>query len=144
MRITLTEQAVLTEAIIEESGGDKTKYQVHMSLSTGLAARSWAKSCTPSVRSGVHQDSQHWDFKLMLSLTDNQRREEQLTVIVGNNFDMKLRGTPCYQPESNVSAGELIASRTMDLLYQWHSTDTIVSMCFDTTASNTGLVTIHA
>ena len=143
MRITPTQQAALTEAIIEESGGDKTK----ISSSYATVDRSRRK-VVGDVAHTIREEwsppglaSLHWDSKLMPSLTDSHIREERLTVVVGDNFDMKLLGTPCYQPGSNVSAGELIASRTMDLLHEWHCADTIVNMCFDTTASNTGPVT---
>ena len=143
MRITPTQQAALTEAIIEESGGDTAR----ISRSYATVDRSRRKvvgDVAHTIREGWSPPgltTLHWDSKLMPSLTDNHRREERLTVVVGDNVDLKLLGTPSYQPGSNVSAGELIASHTMELLHEWHCADTIVSMCFDTTASNTGPVT---
>ena len=143
MRITPTQQAALTEAIIEESGGDTAR----ISRSYATVDRSRRKVVGDVAHTILEGWSPpglttlHWDSKLMPSLTDNHRREERLTVVVGDNVDLKLLGTPSIQPGSNVSAGELIASHTMELLHEWHCADTIVSMCFDTTASNTGPVT---
>lgn len=143
MHITPTQQAALTEAIIEESGGDTTR----ISRSYATVDRSRRKivgDVAHIIREGWSPPglaTLHWDSKLMPSLTDKHHREERLTVVVGNDVDLKLLGTPSYQPGSNVSAGELIASHTMELLNEWHCADTIVNMCFDTTASNTGPVT---
>ena len=142
MHITPTQQAALTEAIIEECGGDPTR--ISRSYSTVDRSR---RKVVGDVAQTIREEwrppasaTLHWDSKLMPSL-DNHRREERLTVVVGDNDDLKLLGTPSYQPGGSISAGEQIASRTVELLNQWNCADTIVSMCFDTTASNTGPLT---
>ncbi|KAG8198492.1 hypothetical protein JTE90_017358 [Oedothorax gibbosus] len=67
--------------------------------------------------------------------------EERLTVIVGNQSELKLLGVPAYQPGTVQASGDIIANHIVPLLASWHCTNSIINMAFDTTASNTGHVT---
>ena len=67
--------------------------------------------------------------------------DERLTVILGDSKKLKLLGVPSYFKATNQSCGEIIAELTMKLMTEWHCSDKIVNMTFDTTSSNTGHLT---
>jgi hypothetical protein len=142
MKLSPAEQAAYTEAIIEESGGDKSK----ISISYATADRSRRK-VGEKIATAVRETwkppklaSLHWDSKLMGSLTNKNVNEERLTVAVGNINEIKLLGVPAYKPGTDKGSGDIITEKSMELLRLWHCEDSIVSMVFDTTASNTGHV----
>jgi hypothetical protein len=62
-------------------------------------------------------------------------------VVVGDAKQLKLLGVPSYIKATDKSCGELVAELTMDRLTEWHCSDQIVNMTFDTTSSNTGHLT---
>ena len=54
---------------------------------------------------------------------------------------MQLLGVEKYHSKSDEAAGDIISNKIYHLLDVWKCKDSIVSMCFDTTASNTGHLT---
>ena len=52
---------------------------------------------------------------------------------------MKLLGVPNIPKGGKTETGKLIASATCNLLNEWHCSDNISAMVFDTTAANTGM-----
>lgn len=143
MKLSPAEQAAYTQAIVEESGGDSSK----IAVSYATADRSRRK-VTENIATTVREQwkapgyaSLHWDSKLMGSLTDKNVNEERLTVAVGDVNDMKLLGVPAFKPGTDRRTGDIITEKTMELLKLWDCQKSIVSMVFDTTASNTGHVT---
>ena len=77
----------------------------------------------------------------MGTLTDKNVNEERLTVAVGDVNEIKLLGVPAYKPGTDRRSGDIITEKSMELLKLWDCQNSIVSMVFDTTASNTGHVT---
>lgn len=143
MNITPSEQAVLTELIIKESGGDSSN--VATSYATAARARqSTAKVILKDIRESWIPPTAatlHWDGKKMSSLTTNTIKEERLPVLVGNSSEVKLLGVAKYHTGSDVLTGDIISSHTHDLLQSWNCLTNVVSLCFDTTAANTGHLT---
>ena len=97
MRLTPSQQATFTKAVIEKSGGDSSK----VSLSYVTAARSRS-----TVRSEIASTAQkswiapqyatvHWDSKLM-SNPNKHVLEERLVVAVGDNKSVSILGVPAY------------------------------------------------
>ena len=143
MQLSPAEQAAYTQAIIEESGGDNNK----IAVSYATADRS-RHEIGEKIATGVRMEwkcpeftSVHWDSKLIHTLTDNNVNEERLTVAIGDVHQIKLLGVPAYQVGSGRRAGEVISTKTMELLQLWNCQHSVVAMVFDTTASNTGHVT---
>ena len=140
LKMTPTQQATFTKAIIEEAGGDPDK--VSTSYATADRTRrkvgeAIAQQCrddwTPPALASLH-----WDSKLMPSLTNRNISEERLTVVVGTADKLKLLGVPSYMPGTDKGCGKIISELTVKLLDTWHCTGAVVNMVFDTTASNTG------
>jgi hypothetical protein len=75
----------------------------------------------------------HWDGKILPALTGN-KNVDRLAVIVSGSGVMKLLGVPKVPN----GTGEAQATAVFQLIDDWHLTDRIQFMCFDTTASNTG------
>ena len=61
--------------------------------------------------------------------------------MVGNAEHVKLLGVAKYPLGSDQTTGNIIAGHVMTLLNKWGCKESIASMCFDTTSSNTGHVT---
>lgn len=143
LKMTPAQQAIYTKAVIVEAGGDIK--QVSTSYSTAdRTRREVGKQIDSSLRENWVAPmlaTLHWDSKLMSSLSNQNVNEERLTVVVGNQRDLKLLGVPSYQPGSDRKSGDIIAELTVDLLESWGCADSIVNMTFDTTASNTGHIT---
>ena len=80
----------------------------------------------------------HWDGKVMLDSTNLENRHsntDRLAVVVtGRDID-KILGIAKIPS----GTGQAQANATFQLLHLWELTDDIVGMCFDTTASNTGV-----
>ena len=140
LKMTPTQQAAYTKAIIEEAGGNLSK--VAPSYATiDKSRRKVGKRIAAACRHewiAPYLATLHWDSKLMSSLENKNISQERLTVVVGNNVGLKLLGVPSYKPETDCKSGNIIADLTFDLLSTWRCTKSIVNMTFDTTASNTG------
>ena len=76
----------------------------------------------------------HWDGKILPALTGNENTD-RLAVIVSGDGAMKLLGVPKIPS----GTGEAQATAVLQLIDDWHLKDRIQFMCFDTTASNTGI-----
>lgn len=140
LKMTPTQQAAYTEALIEEAGGDLSKVASSYAT-TDKSRRTVGKSIAAACRDewvAPKLATLHWDSKLMSSLENRNISEERLTVVVGNSVELKILGVPAYQPGTDRKSGDIIADLTVDLLSTWHCADSIVNMTFDTTASNTG------
>lgn len=76
----------------------------------------------------------HWDGKMLPSLK-NKSKVERLSVSVSSPNLVKLLGIPPL----TASTGDAQANAVFKLLEKWNLTEKVRSMCFDTTASNTGI-----
>lgn len=77
----------------------------------------------------------HWDGKLLPTLTSKET-VDRLAVLVSGEGTMKLLGVPAMQN----GTGEAQAAAVFKLVEEWNLTNRLQCMSFDTTASNTGLV----
>ena len=68
-------------------------------------------------------------------------KEERLPVLIGTASEVKLLGVAKYPTGSDCCTGEIIAGKTTELLDSWNCKKSVRSLCFDTTASNTGHLT---
>ena len=141
--ITPTQQAAFTEALIKESGGDATK--IAKSYATAdKARRSVASAISQDIKSSwiaPENATLHWDGKQISSLTDNSVKEERLPILIGTASEVKLLGVAKYPTGSDLCTGDIIAVKTSELLDSWNCRTSVRSLCFDTTASNTGHLT---
>lgn len=78
----------------------------------------------------------HWDGKLLTDLSGIGKVERTAILVTGNKIEKLLS-----VPKSQNSTGETQASAVFKAIEEWDLSGNISSMCFDTTASNTG---IHA
>ncbi len=76
----------------------------------------------------------HWDGKMLPALTSKEL-VDRLAVLVSGDGTMKLLGVPKLPNET----GEAEATAVFNLIQEWNIANRIKFMCFDTTASNTGL-----
>jgi len=75
----------------------------------------------------------HWDEKMLPSLTGKDL-VERLPVLISCEGREKLLGVP----KLLAGTGEEQAENVFQLLIDWGITDSVVAVCCDTTASNTG------
>ena len=75
----------------------------------------------------------HWDGKLMAELTGDKKVDSLPTVVSGNGIEQLL----CV-PKLQAGSGQAIANALYDNVKDWELENCICSICFDTTASNTG------
>ena len=140
LKMTPAQQAIYTEALITEAGGNASK--VYSSYSTAdKARRQVGRKIASTCRDqwiAPKLATLHWDSKLMPSLCNKNINEERLTVVVGNTHELKLLGVPLYEPGTDKKSGDIIADLTNDLLQSWHCVNSITNMTFDTTATHTG------
>lgn len=143
LRMTPAQQAIYTQALIAEAGGDSSKVSSSYATVDKTRRKVGAKLANATREQWVAPKfaTLHWDSKLMPSLSNQNVTEERLTVVVGTSLDLKLLGVPAYQPGTDRKSGDIIADLTSELLLSWNCADSIVNMTFDTTASNTGHVT---
>ena len=86
--------------------------------------------------------SLHWDGKLMSSLSKcDDKIEERLPVLVTGTTGTKFLDVPALPHKSSERVGPQIAHQSKKLLQEWKCEDSVVSMVFDTTSSNTGSIT---
>ena len=64
-----------------------------------------------------------------------------MPVLVGTATEVKLLGVAKYPTGSDVCTGDIIAAKTTELLDSWNCRESVRSLYFDTTASNTGHLT---
>lgn len=76
----------------------------------------------------------HWDGKMLPALMSKEQ-VNRLAVLVSGDGVMKLLGVPTL---SN-GTGQAEATAVFNLIQEWNLADRIKFMCFDTTASNTGV-----
>lgn len=143
LKMTPTQQAAYTKAFIEEAGGDASKIANSYTTADKYRHRVVKTISNTSKEEWIPPKyaTLHWDSKIMPSLTNQHVKEERLTVVVGNNNEIKFLGVPAYQLGTDERSGDIIANHTVRLLAYWHCTDSIINMTFDTTSSNTGQVT---
>lgn len=140
LKMTPTQQAAYTQAVIAESGGDVS--MVSTSYATADRCR---RKVVSEIAVKVRKNwtpprlcTLHWDSKLTSTLKNHRVNEECMTVIIGDSTQMKLLGVPSYTEATAKSYGSIIADLTVTLIDEWQCTDRIVNMAFDTTSSNTG------
>ena len=75
----------------------------------------------------------HWDGKLLQDSTSKQHVHCLPFLLSGSNID-KLLGVS----KLTSATGEQQANAVADALQEWEVSEAVVSMCFDTTAANTG------
>lgn len=140
LKMSASQQATFTSALITESQGDISK--VASSYATAdRSRRSVVQQMALDIANGWVKPqlaTLHWDSKVMQSLSDKNSSEERLVVLVGDNDKLQLLGTPSYKSGTNRKTGDLIADRTVQLLESWRCCDIVVNMSFDTTPANTG------
>jgi hypothetical protein len=143
MKMTPTQQAAFTQAIVDEIGSDPSK----VSTSYAQAAKARHK-VNEEIASDIKKSwipprfsSLHWDSKSLPTLTDQYKHDERLAVVVGDSEELKLLGIPSYKSGTKQKAGEIISKLTVDLLTEWKCNKNVVNMVFDTTAANTGHLT---
>jgi hypothetical protein len=143
MNITPSQQSVFIEALIKESGGDVEQVATSYA-SVDRARRTVVEEVSQNIKAewtAPKAATLHWDGKQTASLTDTNVKEERLPILVGNSDAVKLLGVAKYPPGSDQKSGKIIAGHVMKLLDEWKCKESIASMCFDTTASNTGHLT---
>ena len=143
LKMTPTQQAAFTQGLITESGGDVS--MVASSYATADRAR---RKVVGEIATQIQDNWQppklltlHWDGKLTPTLNNPRITEERMTVVVGDASQLKLLGVKSYFKSKDMSVGEIIANLTSKLLMEWHCSDRIINMTFDTTSSNTGHLT---
>lgn len=81
---------------------------------------------------------QHWDGKMLSDLTSKEKRLEitdRLAIVLSANGKTKLLRVPKILN----GTGRIQADAVFNALADWNVLDKIKAMCFDTTASNTGI-----
>lgn len=76
----------------------------------------------------------HWDGKMLEDMTGHEVVYRLPVLVSGKGVDQLLS-----IPKLESGESEQIASGVYECLLSWGITDKVKSMCFDTTASNTGL-----
>lgn len=143
LKMTPTQQAAYTKALVAEAGGDTSKIASSYTTAYKYRHRVMKTISNSSKEEWIPPKyaTLHWDSKLMPSLSNPHVMEERLAVLVGNKSELKLLGVPAYRPGTDHACGEIIANLTVPLLASWNCTDSIINMTFDTTVSNTGHLT---
>ncbi|XP_033962512.1 uncharacterized protein [Pseudochaenichthys georgianus] len=143
LKMSPTQQAAFTRALVAESGGECT----HLSASYATAYRA-RRQVLETISEERHKQwtppplcTLHWDSKLTPMLSNVRQLEERLTVVVGDAERLKLLRVPAYKKQTNEACGVIIARLTCKSLQDWCYADQVVNMAFDTTASNTGHLT---
>ena len=143
LKMTATQQATCTQGVIAESGGDVSM----VAISYATANRSRCK-VVADIAMNIRQNwippklcTLHWDTKLMPTLKNQHVTEERVTVIVSDSTQLKLLGVPGCTKATDQTCGAIIADLTVKLTDEWHCSDKVVNMTFDTTSSNTGHLT---
>ena len=77
----------------------------------------------------------HWDGKLMSTL-DGAGTEERVPVLLSGQGGVKLLAVPALP--SDTPMGQATAQVTSEALQQWHASDSVAGIVFDTTSVNTG------
>ncbi|KYN11357.1 hypothetical protein ALC57_16486 [Trachymyrmex cornetzi] len=94
------------------------------------------KTLADNIKKSFHPDvplTVHWDGKLLPSLTSKNKVERLAISVTGEGVE-KLLGVPAIA----LGIGKTQADVVYKTLQEWNLSDTVTSMCFDTTASNTG------
>ena len=134
------QQKAYTEALIHESGGDSEKIALSYST-TDKARRSVASQIAYDIKDTFTPPdlaTLHWDGKQVSTLSDKNEYEERLPILLGSASGVKLLGVAKYPPGSDQKTGDLIGNSASNFLFDWGCTKSVINMCFDTTASNTG------
>lgn len=76
----------------------------------------------------------HWDGKLLSDLSGSDKVERTAILVTGIEIEKLLA-----VPKSTNSTGQTQANVVCEALDNWKLKDNITSMCFDTTASNSGV-----
>ncbi|KAG8171348.1 hypothetical protein JTE90_007600 [Oedothorax gibbosus] len=127
LKMTPTQQAAYTKALITEAGGDTSKIATSYTTTDKYRHRVAKTISNNSIEEWIPPTyaTLHWDSKLMPSLTNQHVMEERLTVIVGNQSELKLLGVPAYQPGTVQASGDIIANHIVPFasflaLYKFH------------------------
>ena len=97
--MTPAQQAIYTQTLIAEAGGDPAK----VCLSYSTASKAWREVGCKIASDCRDQwiapklSTLHWDSTLMPSLHNKNITEERLTVVVGNVHELQVLGVPSYQ-----------------------------------------------
>ena len=126
---------VISEAV-KSVGLDTTEYNINRS-SISRGRQKNRRQFAEVIKRDFHVDTPlvvHWDGKLMEQLTKKQH-VERLPILVSGEGLEKLLGVP----KLSGGTGENQATAVIEALEEWGITDKVIGMCFDTTASNTGI-----
>lgn len=77
----------------------------------------------------------HWDGKLLPNITGGVEKVDRVAVIISGNGEEKLLAVPPIKK----GTGQEQATACLKILEEWKLKDHVRGLCFDTTASNTGL-----
>ena len=109
LKMTPAQQAIYTQALVEESGGDSSK--VSTSYSTADRSR---RQVGDDLAETIKQKwiapklaTLHWDSKLMSSLS-NESIEERLTAVVGTTNSLTFLGASAYKPGTDRKSGDIL------------------------------------
>lgn len=98
LKMTPTQQASYTQALIAEVGGDSTKFAISYTttdLSRRVVAQKISSTCKKQWIAPKYA-TLHWDSKLLPLLSNQNVTEERLTVVVGTTSELKLLAVPSY------------------------------------------------
>lgn len=126
---------VITEAV-KSVGCDVADYNINRS-SISRGRQKNRSQFAEVIKRDFHVDTPlvvHWDGKLMEHLTKKQH-VERLPILVSGKGVEKLLGVPKLPG----GTGEDQATAVVEALEEWGISEKVIGMCFDTTASNTGI-----
>ena len=128
--------AFVISEIVKSIGLDATEYNINRSSISRGRQRNRTKFAKV-IKRDFHVDTPlvvHWDGKLMEQLTKKQH-VERLPILVSGEGVERLLGVP----KLSGGTGENQATAVIEALEEWGVTDKVIGICFDTTASNTGI-----
>lgn len=129
--------AVYIIAAAAESLGHSTAALAINKESVRRSRRKHREAAAKEIHASFHPNcplTVHWDGKMLPALTSKEL-VDRLAVLVSGDGTMKLLGVPKLPN----GTGEAEATAVFNLIQEWNIADNIKFMCFDTTASNTGI-----
>ena len=78
----------------------------------------------------------------MTSISNQNEKEECLSVQVGNEDNVKLLKMPSYMPGTKRKSSNIISDLIVNLFKSWNCVDYIANMVFETTAKTGHLTEI--
>jgi len=142
LKMPPAQQAAYTDALVCEIADDPERtctsyaYTEKIRRSTNAkTAEAIRREWQPAALLSLHSES-----KILSTLDDKYKNEDRLAVAVATQDSAKLLGIPKYQHGTDKLSGTIISCATVSLLHDWGCQNNVFIMVFDTTSSNTGLV----